>query len=63
MILPVCCAVHCNKVRRAKHKSKKMKPPSYEKVKSDMYKGANNIPKIPPPPYESYEDYCKRISK
>tara|TARA_Y100000741_G_C18191549_1_gene533744 strand:+ start:588 stop:866 length:279 start_codon:yes stop_codon:yes gene_type:complete len=33
-------------------------PPKYT-PSSNYY----NIPHIPPPPYETYEDYCKRTNK
>ena len=58
-----------NKVRRHKKKyGEKSKPPSYKKSHKhsgiDMKKYYNfDIPKIPPPPYESYDQYCKRTGK
>lgn len=55
-----------NKIKRAKRLSKKLKPPSYNKSKKHVgFSYINNypLPTIPPPPYESYEQYCKRTGK
>ena len=58
-----------NSVKRAKKKSKKPKPPSYKQSQRDFqpmfscFVNSPDIPRIPPPPYETYEDYCKRTSK
>ena len=62
--------IWCDKrVKRYNRFSKKnCSPPSYlESVKDEVplysiFKDSS-IPRIPPPPYESYEDYCKRKAK
>jgi len=55
-----------NKVKRAKRFSHKLKPPSYTRTINNMqfsYIDSSPLPTIPPPPYESYEEYCKRTGK
>ena len=55
-----------NKVKRAKKIVGKLKPPSYNTSKNDLqfsYVDNLSIPTIPPPPYESYEQYCQRTGK
>lgn len=59
-------------LREQKQKEKKQKEKKREKLRKQSqnpppkYEPPPNyytLPNIPPPPYESYEDYCKRTNK